>query len=241
MILRALLNGWMAAGLSVAIVCTGTISYAGEQRREFPNHGHARKTVETAYDSDEKERRPEASPAAIDADEPFMLVKNNADESPKNPEDPKIEELKEQILELRNKGKLGFRKVVPCTDVRGFGNYTPLEKGKPLTHLILYFEPANVSTLVSDDRYVIDCSVDMVVTDAKGKVLGAKKNVKKVGGVAYSPVIDLFFTLKFKFKKPLKKGFVVRAVLHDNIKNDKTGVTFRFGKKKKASAVSDEI
>ncbi len=77
--------------------------------------------------------------------------------------------LKKQIIETQNNSKLGFRKVVLCSRVEGFGMYWPLNPEQPASSLLLYFEPSNVSTMVSGDRYVIDCTVDLVATDSTGK------------------------------------------------------------------------
>jgi hypothetical protein len=239
MILRATLFSWIL--LILTTVANNPPSYAGTLESESEGFLTKNKAVSAACETYEIDWLSEEHHLALYPHEDIVLTAKDPKENPNNPEDAKIRGLKEQIIEMRNKGKLGFRKVVLCSDVRSFGIYSPLEKGKPTKRLVLYFEPANVSTLVSKDRYVIDCTVDMFVTDANGKVLGAKKNAKRIGGVASSPVIDLFFTLSFKFKKPRKEGFVVRAVLHDNIKNDKASVVIRIGSNKKGASVSNEI
>ncbi len=143
-------------------------------------------------------------------------------------------ELKKKILEIQNKAKLGFRKVVLCSKVEGFGVYSPLPKGKLIPHLVLYFEPANVSTLVSNDRYVIDCTVDIAILDATGRPVGGKVKSMKFHRVARSPVLDLYFKLPINFKKPPQKAFSLRVVLNDNIKNQRSGINFRIDPKKKA-------
>jgi hypothetical protein len=142
-------------------------------------------------------------------------------------------ELKKKILELQNKAKLGFRKVVLCSKVEGFGVYSPLPKGKLTPQLVLYFEPANVSTLVSNDRFVIDCTVDIAILDATGRPAGGKVKSVKFHRVARSPVLDLYFRLPINFKTPPQKAFSLRVVLNDNIKNQRSGINFRIDPKKK--------
>jgi len=142
-------------------------------------------------------------------------------------------ELKKKILDLQNKAKLGFRKVVLCSKVEGFGAYSPLPKGQLPPQLVLYFEPANVSTLVSDDRYVIDCTVDIAILDAAGRPATGSIKSLKLHKVTRSPVLDLYFKLPINFRMPPEKVFSLRVVLNDNIKNQKTGINFRIDPKKK--------
>ncbi len=138
-----------------------------------------------------------------------------------------VRRLKEQIILLQNKGKLGFFKVVPCSSVKGFGVYAPIEPGGKASDLHLYFEPANVSTLVSEGRYVIDCSVDVFVYDDKGQVIGGKAGVLSIRRVTRSPVLDLFFDVRIPLKRPKKDHIVVKTVLHDNIKNASAVKSFK--------------
>src|SRR5271157_2305185 len=58
--------------------------------------------------------------------------------------------LKQKIIELQNKGKLGFRKIVLCRSAEGFGVYAPLDLGQPVSKLVFYCEPSNVSTMLSE-------------------------------------------------------------------------------------------
>ncbi|MDQ7783840.1 MAG: hypothetical protein RDU20_13235 [Desulfomonilaceae bacterium] len=148
-------------------------------------------------------------------------------------ENDPILELKKNIIELQNKEKLRFRKVVLCSKVEGFGVYSPLPKGKLTPQFVLYFEPANVSTLVSGDRYVIDCTVQIAILDAAGTPAAGKIKTLKLHKVARSPLLDLFFMLPVNFNKPPQDVFSLRVVLSDNIKNESAGITFRIDPKKK--------
>ena len=135
--------------------------------------------------------------------------------------------LKERIIDVQNKGKLGFRKLVPCSAVDGFGTYSPLEPGQPLSKLVFYCEPANVSTLLSGDRYIIDCTVDFFLMDPSGKVLLGKEGVLKINRVSRSPILDLYFKVEMNLKKPLQRSMVLKIVLHDKIKNQSISATHR--------------
>jgi hypothetical protein len=130
-----------------------------------------------------------------------------------------VQKLKEQVIELQNKGELGFRKVVACTAVEGYGMYSPIEESGPRpSKLILYFEPCNVSTLVSGDRFIIDLSVDLVLTDSSGKVIGSAPT-KKLNRVSYSPIFDIHYAPALSLKELANRDVTLRISLRDNIKN----------------------
>lgn len=130
-----------------------------------------------------------------------------------------VQELKERILDIQNKGKLGFRKLVPCSSVEGFGAYSPIEAGQKVQKIVFYCEPANVSTLKSGDRYVIDCAVDCILMDTRGRVLAGKQNALKIHSVSRSPIIDIYFKFEIALKKSLDASVLLKTVLHDKIKN----------------------
>lgn len=128
--------------------------------------------------------------------------------------------LKEKILELQNKSDLGFGKVVPCKSVEGYGIYSPLEAGQPSSKVIFYVEPANYGVLKSDDRYIIDCAVDLFIYDTSGKLITGNENARKINKVSRSPILDLYFTVELNMTKTVKQGaFIVKMVLNDRIKN----------------------
>ena len=152
-----------------------------------------------------------------------------------------VQNLKERILELQNKGKLGFRKIVACRSVERFGSYSPVEPGQTVDKVIFYCEPSNVSTLKSGDRYIIDCSVDFFLTDSSGRLLVGKKNALKMNRISRSPVMDLYFKVEMRLKKFLDRTVFLKTVLHDKIKNQTISVTTRInvegGAKKKPSEI----
>jgi hypothetical protein len=152
-----------------------------------------------------------------------------------------VEQLKQKILDVQNKGKLGFRKVVPCSSVEGYGVYAPLKPGEPVTRVIFYFEPKNVSTLISGDRYVIDLAVDLFILDTTGKVIGGKENMLKLSRVSHSPVLDVFYKMDLKVKEPLKQDLIVKTVLRDNIKNETVTATYRLNVGSKGQKLLDRI
>jgi hypothetical protein len=170
------------------------------------------------------------------------LIKANAENAKNSPnQDPasdqasqigedrkKIEDLKLQIIHLQNNSKLGFRKVVACSSVEGFGVYQPIEPGKPVQKLVLYFEPDNVSTLVSNDRFVIDCSIDFFIHDLSGKIVSGKEGMYKLHRLSRSPLFDLFYKVEINVGKNLAGGFIIRTVLNDRIKGQSATANYRF-------------
>ncbi len=130
-----------------------------------------------------------------------------------------VQALKTRIIELQNNGKLGFRKIVVCRSVEGFGAYSPLEPGEQVPKIIVYCEPSNVSTMVSADRYIVDCSVDAFLMDSGNKLVLGRQNVVKINRVSRSPIIDLFFKIEINAQKLGNRNIIVKVVLHDKIKN----------------------
>ncbi len=143
----------------------------------------------------------------------------------------KILKLKHEILEMQNKGKLGFHKVVLCSSVDGYGQYSPIKPNSKVSRLTIYFEPANVSVMRSKNRYVIDCKIDIAAISSTGKVLAVKKNLS-ISRVTKSPPIDIYFKVNWNFKKAPKKGIILKTVLRDRIKNASASVTLRLNTKK---------
>ena len=138
-----------------------------------------------------------------------------------------VQTLKARIIELQNKGKLGFRKIVPCSSVEGFGVYSPFEAAHPPTKIIFYCEPSNVSTLVSGDRYIIDLAVDFFLIDSHGKPLFGKENAIRMNRVSRSPLIDLYFKIEINVQKARDSVLLMKTVLHDKIKDRSVSSTHK--------------
>lgn len=138
-----------------------------------------------------------------------------------------IQVLKDRIIDLQNKGKLGFRKVVACSSAEGFGVYSPVVPGQHLSKVVFYYEPSNISTMRSDGRYVIDCSVDLTILDHFGKKLGGGENVVRINRVSRSPILDVYFRIQIDLKKLPNRGLTVATVLRDKIKNQSATSTFK--------------
>ncbi len=146
--------------------------------------------------------------------------------------------LKSKIIELQNNSKLGFNKIVPCKSVEGFGVYSPLEPSTPSNKLLFYIEPANYSTLVSGDRYILDCAIELQILDGAGKPVTSTASPMKINRISRSPILDFFFKIELNLKMAKKpEPLLVRIVLHDKIKNQSAGANLKIklepGKSKK--------
>lgn len=128
-----------------------------------------------------------------------------------------ILKLKEKIVEIQNKGELGFRNFAFCSTIVGFGSYVPfsspvLDKSG---ELLVYYEPVNVFTSKKEGLYEIWYTQDMVLLDEKEQVLQEWPNALDFHYTTRTPVMDLWaqnnITLggqipagKYKFKAVLK-------------------------------------
>ncbi len=132
-------------------------------------------------------------------------------------QDNEILKLKERIIEIQNKGDLGFRNFAFCSSIVAFGSYAPLP-GPALDkngELLVYYEPVNVFTAKKEEIYEIWYTQDMVLLDEQGKVLQEWPNALDFHYTTRTPVMDLWaqnnITLggqvpagKYKFKAVLK-------------------------------------
>ncbi|MDD3472635.1 MAG: hypothetical protein PHS86_07625, partial [Syntrophaceae bacterium] len=142
----------------------------------------------------------------------------------------------------QNKSELGFNKIVVCKSVEGFGVYAPLDSSQPSNKMIFYIEPSNYSTLRSEDRYIIDCSVDFQILDASGKPVLLKENASRINRVSRSPILDLYFKIELVLKAPKKPGsLILRIVLNDKIKNKSAGANLRLDMEGRKTRSEEQI
>ena len=85
--------------------------------------------------------------------------------------------LKNQIIDIQNKGKLGFSELVLCSKVMGFGSYVPLEKPvlKKGAELLVYYQPLNVFTNRVKGQYEIWYTQDIAILSPAGEKLFEQK------------------------------------------------------------------
>lgn len=102
--------------------------------------------------------------------------------------------LKNRIIEIQNKGQLGFQGLTFCSKILGFGSYVPLKEpiidkdGK----LLVYYEPRNVYTNKRDDLYEIWYTQDLALLNEKGEVLQEWNGFLDFHYMSKKPVLDMF-------------------------------------------------
>ena len=218
---------WMAAtAMAVGIMwcCDGVacaqmpVSFVSDAFNDRYAHGRPTDVLSLAATGNPAEARVLANQQECAPNKTESPGEGKTERQPEQTQD-EVQDLKERILDVQNKGKLGFRKLVACGSVEGFGVYSPLVPGQKVHKIVFYCEPSNVSTLKSGDRYVIDCAVDCILMNDSGRVLGGRQNALRINRVSRSPVIDLYFKFDIALKKSPERGILLKTVLHDKIKN----------------------
>jgi len=135
-------------------------------------------------------------------------------------QESEILKLKEKIIEIQNKGELGFRNFSFCSTIIGFGSYVPLP-GPVLDkngQLLVYYEPVNVFTSKKEGLYEIWYTQDMVLLDAQGEALQEWPNALDFHYTTRTPVMDLFAQNSLDLGGQIPAGkYKFRAVLKDKL------------------------
>jgi hypothetical protein len=138
--------------------------------------------------------------------------------------------LKEKIIELQNKGELGFRNFILCSNILGFASYVPLSE--PVVQkdgkLELYYEPVNVFTSKREGLYEIWYTQDMALLNSVGKVLQEWKDILAFRYTAKAPVMDLYATNSLDVSGLAPGKYKFRAVLKDKLRNKEVSKTIDF-------------
>ena len=129
--------------------------------------------------------------------------------------------LKNQIIDLQNKGKLAFLEAALCSKVMGFGSYVPLEKPvvKKGGELLVYYQPQNVFTNRVKGQYEIWYTQDIAILSPTGEKLFEKKGFLEFHYFSRTPVFDLFATNTLDIAEVPAGSYVYLAVLHDQLKD----------------------
>jgi len=92
-------------------------------------------------------------------------------------EEDEILKLKEKIMEIQNKGELGFRCFNLCSNIISFASYVPLPE--PVIEkngtLLVYYEPVNIFTSKKNGLYEIWYTQDMALYSAGDKLIIQRK------------------------------------------------------------------
>jgi hypothetical protein len=128
--------------------------------------------------------------------------------------------LKEKIIEIQNKGELGFRNFTFCSNIIGFGSYVPL--ADPVLdksgELFVYYEPVNVFTSKKEGLYEIWYTQSMALLSENGEVLQDWPNAVDFHYTTRAPVLDLFAQNSITLGGQVPPGkYKFRAVLKDKL------------------------
>ena len=131
-----------------------------------------------------------------------------------------ILKLKEKIIEIQNKGELGFRNFALCSNIIGFGSYVPLPS--PVVdksgQLLVYYEPVNIFTAKKEGLYEIWYTQDMVLLDEKGVALQEWPNALDFHYTTRTPVMDLFAQNSLDLGGQVPAGkYKFKALLNDKL------------------------
>jgi hypothetical protein len=129
--------------------------------------------------------------------------------------------LKNQIIDIQNKGTLGFSELALCSKVMGFGSYVPLEKPvlKKGAELLVYYQPLNVFTNRVKGQYEIWYTQDIAILSPAGEKLFEQKGFLEFHYFSRTPVFDLFATNTLDITNVPTGSYVYLAVLHDQLKD----------------------
>ena len=141
-----------------------------------------------------------------------------------------VVELKERIIDIQNKGELGFRNFTRCENIITYGSYVQAtdNKVKAGTKLLFYYEPENVFTNRRGKTFQIWYTQDLIVKDADGEELLNSPDLLNFNYQTITPVLDLYATnsLDLGNLPPGKYEFI--AVIHDKLKKISATMSYVF-------------
>jgi hypothetical protein len=139
-----------------------------------------------------------------------------------------VAELKERIIDIQNKGELGFANFSMCSNILGYGQYVPIEGSRIAagSKVFFYYEPVNFFTNRRAGMYQIWFTQDMILKSDDGTELVRQDEALNFNYQTTSPVLDVYVrnTLTLGNLEPGKYLFI--AVIHDKYKQ--VEATYRF-------------
>ena len=141
-------------------------------------------------------------------------------------QEDEILSLKEKIIDLQNKGTLGYTNFTLCSKIMGFASYVPLPE--PVIDkngtLLVYYEPVNVYTNKRDGLYEIWYTQDMTLLKENGEVVSHWTDILTSHYTTKKPVMDLFAQNSIELKGQLPSGkYKFKATLKDKL-SEKTAI-----------------
>ncbi|MCK4522666.1 hypothetical protein KAU05_00860 [Candidatus Aerophobetes bacterium] len=135
----------------------------------------------------------------------------------------KILKLKDQIIQIQNKGKLGMRNLNLCSKVITLGAYLPLPEAKIKVEkeYYIYYEPTNWFTKIEGGRYEFWFTQDAFLLDAKGEVLVERLGALSMHFNTTTPLLDIYVVNDLHITGAPPGKYTYKIVLRDEF-NDET-------------------
>ena len=148
----------------------------------------------------------------------------------------KILELKNEIIQLQNNGELGVRNFTLCSKIYTLGSYVPLPEPKIGKNgkLLLYYEPANLHTKISEKRYEFWFTQDALLTDINGKKLWSKKELLDMHYITSTPILDVYVRNTLTLTNVPAGKYIYTITLNDLFRNKSITNSIKFEVVKKA-------
>jgi len=141
-----------------------------------------------------------------------------------------VSSLKERIIDIQNKGKLGFRNFTLCQNIITYGQYVPYpdNRVKAGSTILFYYEPENVFTNRRNGIYHVWYTQSIIVRDNAGKELFKSDELLNFNHQSISPVLDLYAKNSLNLGKVAPGVYQYEAILHDKLRGIEARTTFTF-------------
>jgi len=141
-----------------------------------------------------------------------------------------IVRLKEEIIDLQNRGDLGFRNLVLCSEVVSFGRYAPypstqVEAGSSVH---FYYLPETLSTERSEGLYILEFTQDLLLESTDGTVLIDAPELLEFRYESASPVLDVFAHNTLNLQGLEAGRYVLIMVMHDKLGDKEARTEYPF-------------
>ncbi len=164
----------------------------------------------------------------IDSDNKQIPFEDNFD--PLESKRHLVNQYKEQIIDIQNQSKLGFRSFTLCANIIGFGQYIPIKgnKVKAGTTLYFYYEPENLFTNRMGGNYQMWFTQDMIVLTEDGEELYNAPDLLNFNYQTRSPVFDVHASNSLELGNLPQGKYIYMAIMHDKLKKADATYIFKF-------------
>ena len=141
-----------------------------------------------------------------------------------------ITKLKEQIIDIQNKGNLDYRNFTLCTNIIGYGQYVPYTDNqvKKGTEIYIYYEPKNLFTNRLGGTYQIWFTQDIILLDANENEIYSALELLNFNYQTTSPVLDVYASNSLDLGDLPPGTYHYKAVMHDKLKKVDKSYTYTF-------------